>query len=98
MIELLIFRAMDRFAEDAHSDEPVEGDLKTIDAFASVFTRDDERYQEEREEIEHDPTLSLRDKQFALLGAMARCLKRHGKMDAAPTVVDHESYDFLSNL
>ena len=95
LIELLLFRAIDRFSEDAHHDEPIDGDLHAIDAMASTFTLDDDQYQADLAAIEESDA-DLRSKQYRQLGAIMRCLKRHGKMDSAPVAFDEESYDFLS--
>ena len=111
LYDLLLYRALDRFALDAHLDHPLDGDHAIIDALAMSETWDDpefegnvqrlqqqtkRRLEKAKETGSFDEEAVERAARYQHIGLIVRCLRKKGHLDRAPVVADEDSEAFLS--
>lgn len=108
LYDLLVFRALDRYGEDAHDGNDTEGDHSFVNALGSAVFEKDEEYLKEKEKlrIEYEAGLESDSDEYTLeewtlrnnyrhLALMVACFKRHGHLDSAPIPESSEGADFL---
>lgn len=112
LYDMLLYRVIDRMAEDAHVDGNLDGDHAMLDALSSSVTDEDPEYEEQVAALQRDtarlkrlrrkPDASFevealeRDLRYRHVGLIVKALRKRGHLDAAPLAVDEGSEEWLA--